>query len=91
MSGGSDGNMAFMRERITEDYGEAFSPSRYSLISKADAIIQPYRTYELFFEINFHVIQKLGVYEDIGTPDECRVAMAYMKAHREAENNGEIL
>lgn len=27
-------NMAFMTERITEDYGEAFSPSRYSLKSK---------------------------------------------------------
>ena len=62
----------FMTERITEDYGEAFAPSRYSLKSKADVMKQPYKTYELFYEITFHVIQKLGVYEDLGTPDELR-------------------
>lgn len=70
----------FMTERITEDAGEAFSPSRYGLKSKADCIIEPYKTYDLFFEITFHVLQKLGVYEDIGTPEECRKAMgAYKK------------
>ena len=69
------GNYDFMTERITEDAGEAFAPSRYMLKSRADAIVQPYRTYDLMFEITFHVLQKLGVYEDIGTPDECRKAM----------------
>jgi hypothetical protein len=29
----------------------------------------------LFFEIEFKVIQKLGEYEEIGTPEECRNAM----------------
>ena len=70
---------AFMTERLTQDDGEAFRPTRYSLISKNDAIISPYRTYDLFFEITFHVLQKLGAYEDIGTPEECRKAMEYMK------------
>lgn len=60
----------FMEERITEDNGEAFAPSRYSLISKNDAVIRPYATYDLFFEITFQVIQKLGAYENIGTPKE---------------------
>lgn len=63
---------AFMTDRITADYGEAFAPSRYALASKADVCIQPYATYDLFFEITFHVLQKLGTYEDIGTPEECR-------------------
>lgn len=40
------------------------------MISRNDAIIQPYKTYDLFFEITFHVLQKLGAYEDIGTPEE---------------------
>ena len=65
----------FMTRRLTEDAGASFAPSRYGLISKNDAIVQPYKTYELFFEITFHVIQKLGAYEDIGTPEECRKAM----------------
>lgn len=73
---------AFMRDRITEDNGEAFRPSRYSLISKVDAIISPYKTYDLFFEIEFHVIQKLGAYEDIGSPDECREAMEFWKENK---------
>lgn len=72
-------SMEFMTKRITQDDGEKFRPTRYSLISKNDAIISPYRTYDLFFEITFHVIQKLGTYEDIGTPEECREAMEYMK------------
>ena len=62
----------FMTERLTEDYGKIFAPSRYALKSKNDAIIQPYGTYELFYEITFEVIQKLGAYEDIGTPEEFR-------------------
>ncbi len=75
----------FMTERITDDYGDAFEPSRYALKSKADCIISPYKTYELFFEITFHVIQKLGVYEDIGTPDECRRAMEEYRKIKETE------
>lgn len=76
-------NMAFMTERITEDYGEAFSPSRYSLKSKNDAIISPYKTYELFFEITFHVIQKLGAYEDLGTPEEIAKNLEELKRFRD--------
>jgi len=67
--------MDFMNERITEDAGEEFAPSRYGLKSKNDSIVKPYGTYELFFEITFQVLQKLGAYEDIGTPEECRKAM----------------
>ena len=67
--------MDFMNERITEDAGEEFAPSRYGLKSKNDSIVKPYGTYELFFEITFQVLQKLGEYEDIGTPEECRKAM----------------
>lgn len=76
-------NMAFMTERITEDYGEAFSPSRYSLKSKNDAIISPYKTYELFFEITFHVIQKLGAYEDLGSPEEIAKKLEELKRFRD--------
>lgn len=65
----------FMKSRLTTDAGEAFSPSRYSLKSKNDAILHPYRTYDLFYEITFMVLQKLGAYEDIGTPEECAEAM----------------
>ena len=79
------GNYDFMTERITEDTGEAFAPSRYMLKSKADAIIQPYRTYDLMFEITFHVLQKLGVYEDIGTPDECRKAVERLQTDQEKQ------
>ena len=39
----------FMVERLTEDAGKAFSPARYNLKSRNDAIISPYKTYELFF------------------------------------------
>lgn len=77
----------FMTERITEDAGEAFAPSRYGLKSKADCIIEPYKTYDLFFEITFHVLQKLGAYEDIGTPEECKKAMdAYKKMEAEHDS-----
>ena len=44
-------NNDFMNKRLTKDAGEAFSPARYSLKSGNDAIISPYKTYELFFEI----------------------------------------
>ena len=73
-------NNDFMNKRLTKDAGEAFSPARYSLKSRNDAIISPYKTYELFFEITFMVIQKLGAYEDIGTPDECMEAMRTARA-----------
>ena len=73
-------NINFMTARLTEDAGEAFSPARYTLKSRNDAIISPYKTYELFFEITFMVIQKLGVYEEIGTPEECMEAMQTARA-----------
>lgn len=73
-------NNDFMTERLTEDNVEKFLPARYGLKSKNDAIVNPYKTYELFFEINFMVLQKLGTYEDIGTPEECRQAMETAKA-----------
>lgn len=73
-------NINFMVERLTEDAGKAFSPARYSLKSGNDAIISPYKTYELFYEITFRVIQKLGVYESIGTPEECLEAMQTARA-----------
>jgi hypothetical protein len=73
-------NNDFMNKRLTKDAGEAFSPARYSLKSRNDAIISPYKTYELFFEITFMVIQKLGAYEDIGIPDECMEAMRTARA-----------
>lgn len=79
------GNYDFMTERITEDAGEAFAPSRYMLKSRADAIVQPYRTYDLMFEITFHVLQKLGVYEDIGTPNECRKAVEQLQTDQEKQ------
>lgn len=75
-------NNDFMNKRLTKDAGEAFSPARYSLKSGNDAIISPYKTYELFFEITFMVIQKLGAYEDIGTPDECLEAMRTARAYQ---------
>ena len=76
----------FMTERITADAGKAFYPDRYYLKSKNDAIVEPYRTYDLFFEINFHVIQKLGAYEDIGTPEECRQAMVFMRSRKDTDH-----
>lgn len=73
-------NINFMVERLTEDAGKAFSPARHNLKSRNDAIISPYKTYELFFEITFMVIQKLGAYEEIGTPEECLEAMQTARA-----------
>ena len=70
----------FLTERLTEDAGKAFAPARYSLRSGNDAIVNPYKTYDLFYEITFRVIQKLGVYEDIGTPEECLEAMRMLRA-----------
>lgn len=46
-------------ERLTKDNGKAFEPSRYSL-----ADISTYKIYDLFYEITFKVLQKLGEYED---------------------------
>lgn len=68
-----------MTKRITEDCGESFAPSRYALRSKNDAIIQPYKTYELFYEITFEVLQKLGAYEDLGTPKELKEIIELQK------------
>lgn len=79
-------NNAFMRERITVDAGEKFAPSRYSLKSKNDTVLRPYATYDLFFEITFHVLQKLGAYEDIGTPEECREAMEAVNIMRKEKD-----
>lgn len=76
---GEEKNRDFMVERLTEDAGKAALP-RYSLKSGNDAIISPYKTYELFYEITFRVIQKLGVYESIGTPEECLEAMQTARA-----------
>lgn len=72
----------FKVDRLTEDYGERFSPSRYVLASKNDTVIQPYKTYELFYEMTFEVIQKLGMYEDIGTLSECQEAVKRIKPKR---------
>lgn len=44
-------NNDFMNKRLTKDAGEAFSPTRYSLKSGNDAIISPYKTYELFLKL----------------------------------------
>lgn len=63
-------------KRLTE---RGLREGDYDLKSKADVMIQPYKTYELFFEINFRVLPKLGMYEDIGTPEECRKAMEAWK------------
>ena len=70
----------FMIERLTEDVGKAFAPAQYSLRSGNDAIVNPYKTYDLFYEITFRVIQKLGIYESIGTPEECLEAMQTARA-----------
>lgn len=79
----------FMTERLTKDAGESFAPSRYSLKSRNDAIISPYGSYDLFFEITFHVLQKLGAYEDIGTVEECRAALEKQIADKELESHDE--
>lgn len=65
----------FMEKRLTRDFGEIFGRGRYGLASKNGAIISPYGSYELFYEMTFEVIPKLGAYEDIGTPEECRKAV----------------
>lgn len=59
-------------DRLTE---AGLQDGSYMLKSRLDAIVAPYKTYDLFFEITFRVIRKLGMYEDIGTPEECRKAM----------------
>lgn len=64
------------KTRLTE---RGLIDGQYVLKSKRDAIVQPYKTYDLFFEINFRVMPKLGMYEDIGTPEECRKAMEAWK------------
>lgn len=69
----------FMNEKLMEDCGKKFYPARYVLRSKNDVCIQPYKTYKLFFEETFYVHQKLGIYESIGTPDECRDAVEFKK------------
>lgn len=46
-------------ERLTKDNGKAFEPFRYSLED-----ISTYKIYDLFYEITFKVLQKLGKYED---------------------------
>lgn len=46
-------------ERLTKDNGKAFESSRYSLTD-----ISTYKIYDLFYEITFKVLQKLGKYED---------------------------
>lgn len=83
--------MDFMKERITEDAGEKFAPSRYGLKSKNDVILKPYGTYDLFFEITFQVLQKLGAYEDIGTPEECKEAVGYRAEYEALEEQGKLL
>lgn len=60
---------AFMTERITEKTPWD-APNKYSLKSENDAVIKPYATYDLFYEITFEVLNKLGAYEDLGTPAE---------------------
>lgn len=66
-------------ERLTEDCGKAFEPSRYVLKSKNEVVVSPYATYDLFFEITFKVLQKLGLYEDLGTPEELAKAVRLTK------------
>lgn len=68
----------FMTERLTKEVRKGSAP--YVLKSKNDAIVSPHKTYDLFYEITFRVIQKLGVYEDIGTPEECLEAMQTARA-----------
>lgn len=46
-------------ERLTKDNGKEFEPFRYSLED-----ISTYKIYDLFYEITFKVLQKLGKYED---------------------------
>jgi hypothetical protein len=66
----------FRTKRLTE---KGLRDGDYCLKSKNDVIVQPYKTYDLFFEITFRVLPKLGMYEDIGTPEECRKAMEAWK------------
>lgn len=63
-------------KRLTE---RGLQDGDYILKSKNDVMVLPYKTYDLFFEITFRVLPKLGMYEDIGTPEECRKAMEAWK------------
>ena len=62
--------------------------SKYRLASHNDCIIAPYKTYDLFFEITFRVLPKLGMYEDIGTVEECKEAMSFWKTAKELAGRG---
>ena len=53
--------------RLTEKNGEG----RYVLRNRM--------FYNTILEINYRVLPKLGMYEDIGTPEECRKAMEAWK------------
>lgn len=65
----------FIDERTLKDRITKPSLGSYALKSKADVIKQPYGSYDLFFEMTFKAIPKLGKYEDIGSLKECRKAM----------------
>ena len=73
-------------QRLTESY-DGFT-AKYRLASHNDCIISPYKTYDLFYEITFRVLPKLGMYEDIGTVEECREAMKFWKAAKELAGRG---
>jgi len=62
--------------------------SKYRLASHNDCIIAPHKTYDLFYEITFRVLPKLGMYEDIGTVEECKEAMSFWKAAKELAGRG---
>lgn len=64
----------FIDERTLKDRITKPSLGSYALKSKADVIKQPYGSYDLFFEMTFKAIPKLGKYEDIGSLKECRKA-----------------
>lgn len=72
--------------RLTER-NDGFA-NKYGLASHNDCIIAPYKTYDLFYEITFQVLPKLGMYEDIGTVEECREAMKFWKAAKELAGRG---
>lgn len=75
-----------LSQRLTERH-DGFMP-KYGLASHNDGIVSPYKTYDLFFEITFQVLPKLGMYEDIGTVEECREAMKFWKAAKEVPDEG---
>lgn len=76
-----------LSQRLTERHDGPFA-SKYGLASRNDGIVSPYKTYELFFEITFKVIPKLGMYEDIGTVEECKEAMKFWRAAKELAGRG---